>query len=320
VNPPFPSTVLELTTGKSFDFSAFEPYLIGAKNQVGILSLKSQRYLAQKDAILQSADVQAFSLHDTAAVFRTCPRVFTTLRVRTSDTPRAYFLLGLARHLSRLQGDAAAFHLRLADTGEILQLLRSSLDGYHAAFPEVREIRLRIIGSSKGIEIFLDPFFRRFPEDSAISVRTFAGDRHFPLQKTTCTETSVAAFRSAEAQGCHEALLINGQGKVSEGAWSNVWWFDRRGQLFTSGEAVLPGITRALLLEYHNAASASVEPAALLSAAEVFLSQSTHDIIPVGAIDGQVIGDGTVGTGTAQLSAWIRQLRSAESPELYELH
>ena len=89
-----------------------------------------------------------------------------------------------------------------------------------------------------------------------------------------------------------EALLVDGDGAIAEGATSNLFLVDD-GTLKTPSLAgpVLPGVTRAVVLELAREADIPVEegtyrPAALRSADELFLTNSTWEIRPVGRYDG----------------------------------
>jgi branched-chain amino acid aminotransferase len=120
---------------------------------------------------------------------------------------------------------------------------------------------------------------------------------------------SVLAMREARLAGAAEALIVDGHGRVLEGASSNVFMFKGR-QLFTPGDqhGILRGITRAKVLDV--AAELGIEvvlhaPAAaeLAAADEVFITSSIREIVPVVKIDGAPIADGRPGPLSAALRA-----------------
>lgn len=124
---------------------------------------------------------------------------------------------------------------------------------------------------------------------------------------------SVLALREAAERGAAEALIVDGDGKVVEGASSNVF-FVRAGVLTTPPESagILPGITRAGLLsaaqelgiEVHFQAP-SVEE--LQSADEVFISSSIREVLAVVEVDSVSIGSGRPGPLTQRLLARFRR-------------
>lgn len=122
-----------------------------------------------------------------------------------------------------------------------------------------------------------------------------------PSIKTTSRMASVLARREAAARGAFEAILLDAAGRVTEGTASNLFVVER-GALLTPpvGGAALPGVTRAAVLE--AAAEAGIEaseaPIAvdrLLGADEVFLTNSSWEVMPVIAIDATTVGDGRPG-------------------------
>lgn len=122
--------------------------------------------------------------------------------------------------------------------------------------------------------------------------------------------------------GAAEAILIR-DGQVTEGAASNVF-IVRAGELLTppKGPFLLPGITRDLILELAAAngipyREAAVTEAELASAAEVWVTSSTREILPVTTLNGVPVGDGKPGPlwarMTALFQAYKERLRSGEA-------
>jgi len=94
-----------------------------------------------------------------------------------------------------------------------------------------------------------------------------------------------------------EALMRDVDGYVAEGASSNLFFVDD-GVLKTPAEgALLPGITRAFVIELAESEGFPVETGRyalddVRSADEAFLTNSTWEVRPVGSVDGIEIGDG----------------------------
>jgi len=112
---------------------------------------------------------------------------------------------------------------------------------------------------------------------------------------------SVLAMREARLADAAEALILDGRGRILEGASSNVFAVTG-GRLVTPAEeqGILAGITRAHVLAAAAELGVPVELRALpLEAAqgadELFISSSIRELLPVVALDGQAIGTGTPG-------------------------
>jgi branched-chain amino acid aminotransferase len=123
---------------------------------------------------------------------------------------------------------------------------------------------------------------------------------------------SLLALKRAKAAGAHEALVLDTAGRVVEGTTSNVFYVKDRVLVTPPEEAgILPGITRAHLLEIAGerrleVREASITPADLAAADEVFLTSSIREILPVVAVDDHVIGDGRPGPVTRALHEAFR--------------
>jgi branched-chain amino acid aminotransferase len=124
---------------------------------------------------------------------------------------------------------------------------------------------------------------------------------------------AVLATEAARAAGAEEALLVDAEGNVLEGATSNVFSV-RAGRLSTPPVSlgILAGITRAHVLEVARELGLDVDERPLLSRElaivdELFISSSIRELVPVIRVDGQLIGGGVPGPLTARLLAAFRQ-------------
>ena len=122
------------------------------------------------------------------------------------------------------------------------------------------------------------------------SIRVAAGD---PIANfKTCNKlASILARAEAEAAGADEALLVNTDGHVTEGASSNMFWI-KGGAVFTPPLAAggLAGVTRAFVFEICESLGVPVReqpitPAELSDVDGVFLSMSTLEIVEVTQVD-----------------------------------
>ena len=119
--------------------------------------------------------------------------------------------------------------------------------------------------------------------------------------KTTALLPNALAKEEAHAAGAFEALLVDDEGRVTEGSSTSAFRVCS-GTVWTSpaGPHILPSITRAILLRLVRDLSIPVREefstrADYLSADEVFLAGTTTEAMPVVQIDGTAIGDGTPG-------------------------
>ena len=126
------------------------------------------------------------------------------------------------------------------------------------------------------------------------SFRIPAGDA-LAAFKTTSKIMNVLARAEAEEQGADEALLLNTNGEVAETAGGNIFWiYQEKVCTVPTGRGVLPGITRAVVLEICQALGLAtnkcvIKPEQLRNAAGIFITQSALGIIPVAAFDGMPV-------------------------------
>ena len=139
--------------------------------------------------------------------------------------------------------------------------------------------------------------------------------------KTVNLLPNVLARQAAAAAGAFEAVLVRGVGEpdagaplagdavprpgdegiVTEGSLSSVFAVVR-GELRTHplGPRILPGVTRSAVLELAGALGVPVRETAcslgeLRGAEEVFVANTTADVMPVVALDARAVGDGRPG-------------------------
>lgn len=130
--------------------------------------------------------------------------------------------------------------------------------------------------------------------------------RRTPASKSSEWMHRRRALEAAQPSEIYETFLRDSQGKLLEGASSNVYVM-LDGELRTASTGVLAGISRMIVL----AICESVVPLRIVAPdiadidrfSEVFLSSSSRGIIPVVELDGMPIGDGRVGAATLALRA-----------------
>ena len=113
--------------------------------------------------------------------------------------------------------------------------------------------------------------------------------------KTLGKLTHVMARSEAVEQGADEALLINTNGEVAETAGGNLFWvYDEKICTVPTGRGVLPGITRAVVLEICQTLGLPtnkrvIKPEALRNSEGIFITQSALGIVPVAAFNGEPV-------------------------------
>ena len=113
--------------------------------------------------------------------------------------------------------------------------------------------------------------------------------------KTTSKILHVMARAEAAEKGADEALLINTNGEVAEAASGNLFWvYQDKICTVPTGRGVLPGITRAIVLEICQVLGLQtnkrvIKPEALRNSQGLFVTQSTSGIVPVVSFDGESV-------------------------------
>ena len=134
-----------------------------------------------------------------------------------------------------------------------------------------------------------------------------------PMRSALLTGLAVLAMAQAKERGAEEALVVNGEGLVSEGCTSNVFLV-KGGVLVTPPESlgILLGITRQHVLALAADLGVPVvekafSPAELAAADEAFITSSIREVVPVVRADDAVVAGGKPGPVTRQLIAAFRK-------------
>ena len=120
--------------------------------------------------------------------------------------------------------------------------------------------------------------------------------------KSVALLPNVLAKQAAREQGAREAWLVDKQGRVTEGASSNVWIVSRDGTLITRqiGNDILSGITRSVVIDVVRAQGLTLEERSFTveeayAAREAFITSASQIVLPVVSIDGRPVGNGAPG-------------------------
>ena len=267
--------------------------------------------------------------------------VFTTMRAGDGKVFR------LEAHLARIRASCEALFIPLKFTDSVLtQAVKSLLDAN--GFADAR-LRLTVTRGSAvqdplhGLRVEPNVFItatelEEYPAEfyeRGLTVMLLDEQKLNPYDlqaghKTLNYLSRLAALREANRRGAGEALWFNVHNYLESGSISNVF-IVKDGKLLTPPtaaelrdpalrdalpyprSAVLPGITRAAVLELARAAGVDVRLMAinvttLLEADEVFLTNSIMRVMPVCRIERSAVGMEKPGEITLDLS---RRLKTA---------
>jgi D-alanine transaminase len=134
---------------------------------------------------------------------------------------------------------------------------------------------------------------------------------------------NVLLRQKAAEQGAYEAILVR-DGLIAEGAASNVFLVSA-GIVKTppKGSALLPGITRDLVIEVLAAAGVpclevEVPEAELARAEEIWLTSSVREILPVVQLNGCPVGTGRPGPMWGRCVEWYQAFKAQATAPLVE--
>lgn len=126
--------------------------------------------------------------------------------------------------------------------------------------------------------------------------------------KTVGLLPNVLARQQAKEKGAAEAIFVDADGTVKEGAATNVWMVDQDGTILTrpAEHGILRGITRSTLLDVARSLGLAIREEAfsvdkMMGAREVFITAATSICFPIIEIDGKPIANGHPGTTSQKI-------------------
>lgn len=149
---------------------------------------------------------------------------------------------------------------------------------------------------------------------------------HCEVKSISLLPNIIAKQKAAHA-GAVEALLINNNGFLTEGAATNCAIVDDSGVVHThpANERILAGITRQIIIN-EIAPSLNIEICEretihideLYAAKEVFLTSSIKRVLPLLKIDGKTIGSGKAGAVTHRLMEAYKQHITKQTGKIWK--
>jgi branched-chain amino acid aminotransferase len=242
----------------------------------------------------------------------------------------------LDAHLERLQRSAEALGIDASRLPlDPAQAVYAALEG--AGFPEsaIRIVLTRGVGgigyddagcSQPTLVVHvracpeIPPSFKSEGVDVAVvDVQRNAVAAIDPAIKSSNLLNNLFAWRAGRRLGVFEPILLNAEGRLTEGASSNLFVV-AAGRLRTPAlaEGLLRGITRDAVIDLARAASIPVEeealqPEALRQADEAFLTSTLKGVLPIRRVDGWPVADGRPGRVTRRLMQAYDELTEAET-------
>ena len=249
----------------------------------------------------------------------------------------------LEDHLQRLQDSANAILLKLPmSLKEIEKAIVETVRANGLKDAYIRLVVTRGVGDlgldmrkCKGgasifiiadkIELYPDEYYEKGLTLITSTIRQKGLDQVTPSVKSLNYLANIMARAEATAAGAQEAILLNGQGHVSECSGDNIF-FIKKGKIFTppTSAGILVGVTREVVMELAEqklgvkVVERNFPRYDLYSADEVFLTGSGAEVIAGVKIDGRVIGKGVAGPITRQLIKLFREYANATGTPVYE--
>lgn len=251
-------------------------------------------WLSQADEPGQLVDASQARVSVLDHGFTVADGVFETLKVTGGVA------FAVSRHLDRLERSAAGMGLPAPDRDRVRVAIAETIAANAEALGELGRLRVTFtageapLGSDRGeagptLVIAASPM-KPWPESAAVVTVPWPRNERSPLAgiKSTSYAENVLALAQAHDHGAGEALMGDTRGRLCEGTGSNVFVVvDGRLITPTLDTGCLPGVTRALVLEWSSAIEEDVPFESLKDAEEVFITSSTRDVQPVHRIDGR---------------------------------
>jgi branched-subunit amino acid aminotransferase/4-amino-4-deoxychorismate lyase len=221
-------------------------------------------------------DTRTFRWSDGALV-ADVPEQSNTNRVRVADSWLTVdgAVAGLDRHIERFTGS-----VRLAfpdvDVDSFVHATLASLPRTGRWFPRIEAID---DGSGEPLVRFR---LRDAPEPLTDAI--LATSPQDPRTETHVKGPDLDALGALRTElGVGEAVILDGDGFIAEGAWSSiVWWLGESLHVVDSSIARLPGVTESLILDYAQSIATPVTRSRSrpedLDGAEVWVLSSLHGI------------------------------------------
>ncbi|MDX5364163.1 MAG: branched-chain amino acid transaminase [Pseudazoarcus pumilus] len=273
--------------------------------------------------------VLTHSLHYGVAVFE---------GVRAYQTERGTAIFRLAEHTQRLLNSGKIYMMNIPYGREELmeaqcEVVRSNkLKSCYLrpiAFYGSEKMGISTRGATVHVSVAAWPWGAYLGEDgieNGIRVKTSSYARHhvnvtMPRAKVASTyANSILANLEVTAQGYDEALLLDTQGFVAEGAGENLFVI-KDGKIYEPEIAsALTGITRDSVINIAREFGLEVQSKRLTRddiyiADEAFFTGTAAEVTPIRELDDRIIGNGSRGPITQKIQARYFDIVNGRAPE-----
>jgi len=244
--------------------------------------------------------------------------VFEGIRFYKTDKGPAVFRL--KEHIERLFKGAKTIFMKVPFTQEqIIEAVKETIRKNKIGAGYIRPIffygygkmGLNPAGAPVNCSIAVWPWGKYLGEE-AVKVKTSRYMRLHP--KSTHAEAKITGhyvnsiFASVEAKdsGFNEALLLDCNGNIAEGPGENLFIVKANKLITPSLGNVLPGITRASVIQIAKDQGIKVEEKILtkedvINADEAFFTGTAAEVTPIASLDGKKIGKEAPGPMTIKL-------------------
>lgn len=270
-------------------------------------------------------------IHSTAFGLHYGTGVFEGIRCYNGNIFR------LKEHMDRFYASAAVYKLNIDYSPEALNeaicdtVRRNNFKNCYirpTAYSDAGSLGIRAVVPT-GLNILTWEWASDFADKQANGMRVTVSPYrkfHSSMIPTTAKATgnylnSILAVREAAARGFDEAILLDANGNLAEGAVENIFLI-KNGKVLTNDEhsSILMGITRDSAIQIARHLGYEVEIRALklhelFSADEVFLTGTAIEITPVREVDGKVVGNGARGPITEQIQKTFFDIVNGRKPE-----
>lgn len=250
--------------------------------------------------------------------------VFEGIRGNWNADDGCHYLFRMREHYERLALSSKIMMLEMRDsvdrlcdvTVEIVERSGFSEDVYirPLVYTSAEQLGVRLHNLEHDTLIFVTPFPAYLPEFARCHTSTWrrVDDTGIPprAKVTGIYANSALAKTEANLNGFDEAIMLNGDGHVSEGSGENIFMI-RRGKLITPSPSdnILEGITAATVVQIAReelgieTVERTIDRSELYVCDELFMTGTAAHLTPITEVDRRPVGAGVPGPITSRLSA-----------------
>lgn len=250
------------------------------------------------------------SLHYGSAVFE---------GIRTYDTDEGPAIFRLDRHTERLLYSAEKMDYDVSySKKEINKFIKQTVDKNNVANGYIRPIMF--YGEKIGVDSMdAEENFAiaawdwgEYLEEEAVEVKISNYKRIQPSAKPSGAKISgpyyngMLATNEARKNDCHEALLLDHEGKIAEGAGENIFFVKDKTLFTPKTDTILPGITRDSVIEIADEMRFEVKeidiyPDEMKQFEEAFFTGTAAEVNAIASIDDVEFNQGKEGEKTRKI-------------------